>query len=316
MKLKKEYIILLLIIVVLVLYIALRKDSRIQYEIPEVNELAAESISGIVIQGNNSEIRLTKENDKWLLGEEKYIADAYKVEKMIEFLKKPVLVTVVSDSKDYMRYGLDEENRIIVKALSGENPQRVVDIGYQADIRNHTFIKLENDDRVFHAKEDLRDIFSTNIDDIRDKTVLSFDNDMVDSVQITKDGKELAINKKEMPSEGEETKDTTYQWATHDGETVEASLIGSLINDISQIKCSGYIYDTKEDEPGNPEYIIKVKDKNEHVLTVYPKKEDDYAAVSSDNPTPFKLYSWRIDNILKKFDEIFGKEDKKETEAD
>ena len=186
MKLKKEYIILLLIIVVLVIYIALRKDSRIQYEIPEVAELAPEKISGIVIKGITSEILLAKENDKWLIGDDKYVADAYKVEKMIDFLKKPLLITVVSDSKDYIRYGLDEKNMITVKALSGENQQRLIEIGYQADVRNHTFIKLENDTRVFQAREDLRDIFSADIDDIRDKTVLSFNVEEVENIHLTR----------------------------------------------------------------------------------------------------------------------------------
>ena len=58
------------------------------------------------------------------------------------------------------------------------------------------------------------------------------------------------------------------------------------------------------------------KDENEHILTVFPKKEDDYTAVSSDNPTPFNLYSWRIDNIIKKFDKMMGEEDKEKTESD
>ena len=316
MKIKKEYIILFLIIAALVLYIALRNENRIQYEIPDVVELSPENISGIVIKGNNSEILLTKENDKWFLGKDKYVADAYKIEKMINFLKKPVLITVVSDSKDYMRYGLDDKNRITVKALSGENPQRVVEIGYQTDVRNYTFIKLENDARVFHAKEDLRDIFSTDIDDIRDKTVLSFDIDKIDTVQLSRDGNELAINKKEVPSEGEESKNTGYQWETGDGKVVDASLINSLLDDILKIKCSKYLYEIKGDEQGSPEFLIKVKDKNEHVLSVYPKKEDDYTAVSSDNPTVFSLYSWRIDNIIEKFNKISGNGDEKETESE
>ena len=306
MKIKKEYIILFLIIAVLVLYIALRKESRIQYEIPEVAELSQEKISGVVIKGNNSEILLTKENDKWLIGDEKYAADTYKIEKMIDFLKKPILITVVSDSEDYMRYGLDDKNRITVKALSGENQQRVVEIGYQTDARNYTFIKLENDTRVFHAKEDLRDIFSTDIDDIRDKTVLSFNVKEVENINLTRDGKELAFNRKEIPVGGEESNNAGYQWESGDGKTIEAALMNSLLDDILKIKCSKYLYDIKDDQPGSPEYVIRVKDENEHVLTVYPKKEDDYTAVSSDNPTAFSLYSWRIDNIIKKFDEILG----------
>lgn len=315
MKIKKEYILLFLIIAVLVLYIAFRNENRVQYEIPEVAELKQESISSIVVQHSDEEVVLIKENDQWLIGSDKYIADSYKIEKMIHFLQKPVLITVVSDSKDYMRYGLDDKNRVTVKALSGENQQRLVEIGYHTDVRNYTFIKLENDHRVYHAREDLRDIFSTDIDDVRDKTVLSPDIDKVDFIQLSKDGKKLTVSKKEVSFAGEENKNTTGQWETDDGEVIEASTMSSLIDDLSKIKCSEYLYDIKEDEMGNQLYMIIVKDENEHVLTVYPKKEDDYTAVSSDNPTPFNLYSWRIDNIIEKFDKISGHGDEKAPES-
>ncbi len=312
MKLKKEYIILFIIIAVLVSYIALRKGNRIHYKLPEIAELAPADISGIVIQKDTKEIVLKKENGKWLIGPEKYPADSYKVKQMINFLKKPVLMTLVSESKDYMRYGLDDKARITVKALSGNSPKRVVEIGYQADVQNCTFIKLENDYRVYQAKEDLREIFSTDIDNIRDKSVLSFNLDRIYSVDLSRDGKETVFTKKEVPSKGKENKDkTTYQWETGDGKIIDISLMNAVLDDILKIKCSKYFYDTKKEEPVKPAYVIRVKDEKEHVLTVFPKKDDAYRAESSDNPTPFSLYAWRIDNIIKKFDEMLGKEAKK-----
>ena len=317
MKLKKEYVILFIIIAVLVLYIALRKGNMIQYKLPEVAELAPADISGIVIQGDSKEIVLKKEKGKWLIGPEKYSADSYKVEKMINFLKNPVLMTVVSESKDYMRYGLDDKDRITVKALSGDSPKRLVEIGYQADVQNCTFIKLENDYRVYQAKEDLREVFSTDIDNIRDKSVLSFNIDRIYSVDLSRDGKETVFTKKEVPSKGKENKDkTTYQWETGDGKVIDVTLMNADLDDILKIKCSKYFYDTKKEEQAKPAYVIKVKDEKEHVLTVFPKKDDAYRAESSDNPTPFSLYAWRIDNIIKKFDEMLGKEAKKGPKKD
>jgi hypothetical protein len=99
MKIKKEYIILIIVIAALAIYISLRKDDRIQYEIPEVPEIASVDISGIIISGDDKEIRIIKEKDKWLINAEKFLADSYKIGKMVDFLKKPVLKTVVSDSK-------------------------------------------------------------------------------------------------------------------------------------------------------------------------------------------------------------------------
>jgi hypothetical protein len=115
-------------------------------------------------------------------------------------------MTVISDSKDYMRYGLDNENRIVVKALSDESPQRVVEIGYQADVRNCTFIKLENDNRVYQARGDLREVFSTDTDDIRDKSVLSFNIEETNSVYLSRGGKNLLSIKRRCPPEEKKAK--------------------------------------------------------------------------------------------------------------
>jgi hypothetical protein len=118
-----------------------------------------------------------------------------------------------------------------------------------------------------------------------------------------------------MSSGGEEGQNNASGWETGDGKMVDNSLMNSLLKDILDIKCSKYIYNTEKEEPGSPAYVIKVRDKIDHVLTVFPEKEDIYNAESSDNPTPFSLYSWRIDNIIEKFDRMLGEEDKKEVKT-
>ncbi len=315
MKIKKEYIILFLVIAALVSYIALRKENRIQYEIPEVRILESENISGILIQGDGKEINLIKDKDKWFAGQEKFLADTEKVEKMIDFLVKPVLMTVASDSKDYMRYGLDEKNRLIVKALSGNTNERVVEIGHESNVHNHTFIKLEDDYRVYQARENLRDIFKTGIDDIRDKNVLFFNGQETESIHLLKDGEEWAFIRSILPSDKGDSQSTGYQWETGGGKLIDNSEISSVLDDILKIKCSGYIYEPDNRAPGDPVYVIRVKDKNEHILTIFPKKEDDYTGLSSDNPSPFKVYAWRIDNIIEKFDKMLAAGEKEASDS-
>ena len=306
MKIKKEYIILILVMAALVIYISLRKDSRIRYEIPVVAEIAAEEISGINISADGKEIKIKKENDKWLIGPENFPADSNKIRKMINFLKKPVLVTVVSESKDYMRYGLDEKKRITVNVLSGEKGLRSVEIGNPANVQNHTFIRLGNDTTVYHAREELRDIFTTDLDNIRDKNVISFKIDEVEEVSFSGDDIKWTFTRKAVISDEDNKESRAFQWEGEYEVKVEHTRMVAILDEIAGIKCPGYIYDINAEVLDNPAYVIRVRDKDEHTLTVYPKKEDDYRAVSSDNPSPFYLYAWRIDNIREKFQEISG----------
>jgi hypothetical protein len=307
MKMKKEYLILILVIAALAVYIYSRKDNRIQYEIPEVAEFTAENISGIVLTGDGKEIKIRKDKDKWLIGAENFPADKYKIEKMIDFLKKPELMTVVSESKDYLRYGLDEKKRITVKALSGEKGLRTVDIGNPAGVQNYTFIRIEDDLLVYHAREDLRDIFVLDVDEIRDKGVIAFKADEVESISFAGDAKEWTFTRKTQPQEGgDKKKGEVYQWESTTGLKAEHGKIVAILDEINSIKCSKYVYDEKSEGEGSPLYVIRVTDKTEHTLTVYANKEEDYRAKSSDNPSSFYLYAWRIDNIKKKFEEISG----------
>ncbi len=304
MKLKKEYIILFTVIAALVLYIALRKGNRIQYEIPEVSEIIGSDISGIVIEESGKKLALVRENDRWVIEPEKYTADSYKVEKMLDFLSAPELVTVVSDSKDYMRYGLDDKKKLSVKAVSEGSNARSVEIGYQTEIRDFTFLKLENGDRVFHARGDLRDIFTTDMNEIRDKTVISFESKDIGYIELIKDGKKLSLTRTGTEQIEGDTQ-PSYEWKNAEGKTVDNAAAAAILNDILEIKCSEYIYDNSEVQ-GDPMYVIKVTDEKEHSIKIFTQKENEYSAVSSDNPTPFKLYAWRIDNIIEKFDGISG----------
>ncbi|NLD39522.1 MAG: DUF4340 domain-containing protein [Desulfatiglans sp.] len=316
MKMKKEYLILILVIAALAIYISLRKESRIQYEIPEVSEIASEEISGILISGDGKEFKIKKENDKWLIGSENYPADSYKIGQMVDFLKRPLLMTVVSDSEDYLRYGLDEKKRIMVKAISGEKELRIVDIGNPAGVQNYTFIRIGDDPVVYHAREDLRDIFVPDVDEIRDKKVIAFNRDDVESVSFKGDGKDWVFTRKAQPQgEGNDKNGELFQWESEDGIKAEHAKMISILDEIASIKCFKYIYDEASEELDSPLYVVRVRDKTDHILTVYPKKEDDYRAQSSDNPSPFYLYAWRIDNIREKFEDIIGVNNEEKPDA-
>jgi hypothetical protein len=109
MKFKKEYIILLFIIIALILYLVLRKQDQIHYELPDIKEIPRAEITKIEINSNNSQIVIKKTDKRWAIGPEKYPADESKIEKVLAFIEKPVLVIMISDSKNYTRYGLDKE---------------------------------------------------------------------------------------------------------------------------------------------------------------------------------------------------------------
>lgn len=320
MKVKREYLILFVVIAVLVLYIFLRKENRIQYDIPELTGLEREKITAIEIDSKEKNILIRKEGVKWLIGEEKYIASVPAIDDMLDFLIKPVLISVVSDSKSYERYGLDESGRILVKAVSAAGIERSVEIGRSSAGQRHSFIKLENDYRVYNTGKDLSDVFSRDIDDIREKKIAYFDTGEIDAVSLVSGDKRLDAAREEIkvenPSEGTE-KESKYIWRITGDDNPDESLIPGIIKEVSTLRCLGFIYDKIKSDFDSPENTVILKGKKEYVLSIFNKDEteNEYTVTFSENPSPFKVSMWKVESILDKFKELSGeKEEEKAPE--
>jgi len=168
---------------------------------------------------------------------------------MLAFLEKPLLVTVVSDSKNYKRYGLDDENSLIVNAVNADGMQRRVEIGLRGAGQRYTFVKLENDHRVFSVQEDLRDIFILDIDKLRDKKVISFDVDEINGMHlVTKDKTFTAVRKEgeaEKKVSGDTKTETKYVWQSPDERELDGAEVTGILREISTLRCLSYYYDKR-----------------------------------------------------------------------
>ncbi|MBW2251827.1 MAG: DUF4340 domain-containing protein [Deltaproteobacteria bacterium] len=171
MKIKKEYIILAVIIAALLLYLSQRKTDRTLYKLPDVPEISNSNITKIEINKNSTPIILSKEGDLWTIGPKKYPADTLKVKNMLDVMGKLTLTALVSESKSYNRYNLDDDNKITVKAFDKDKLKLEFDIGKAASSFRHTFVKIAGDERVFHARGSFMGKFDKTVDDLRDKTL-------------------------------------------------------------------------------------------------------------------------------------------------
>ena len=106
---------------------------------------------------------------------------------MLDNIEKLTLTALVSESKNYNRYDLSGEAKINVKAWQGDSLKRDIDVGKTASSFRHTFVKTAGDDRVFHARGNFRNTFDTTVDDLRDKTILTYTPSDIQQIQITQE---------------------------------------------------------------------------------------------------------------------------------
>ncbi len=312
MKIKIEYTILITIIVAVSLYLILRNPDRTHYQLPKIPEITETDISKIEILRPDTTIVLSKKDDDWEISPHGYLADSYKVKNMLDTIEELSLTALVSESKNYNRYDLGDDKKISVRAWTGETLKREFEVGKAATSRRHTFVKLANDDRVYHARGDFRAKLDQTVEDLRDKTVLSFDQNEIEEIHITKGEQVVAFARKEVPenvgtSQGPDAKTPPTEkaetiWQTADGKEGDETQLKRLLTALSSLQCEKFIDGQKKEDFTNPICSIQLKGAKGYTLSFFAKTKNDaknYPAVSSENDYPFFLPEWQADTLMK-----------------
>ncbi|MGD9119373.1 MAG: DUF4340 domain-containing protein [Desulfobacterales bacterium] len=312
MKVKKEYIILLLIIVGLSFYLFMRSSDRTHYQLPELTGLDRGTITKIEISNEGDTILLKKKDNQWYLEPKGYLADTGKVDDMLTVFENFSLAALVSESKDYQRYDLQPDKRITAKAWQEDVLLRNLDIGKAAPSFRHTFVKLADDSRVYHANDNFRSQFEQTQDSLRDRSVLSFNAGDIQAVHITKDQASIELVRNEVSVEPAapqaEKPETTppaaakFEWQDRSGKKVNDQELNRLLTTLGGLKCSGYIDDRNKDSFTDPIYTVRLNGIQEHQLDIFAKLEkdaEDYPAISSGSNYPFLLSASQAQQMMK-----------------
>ena len=312
MKVKKEYIILAIVIVALTVYLVMRKSDRTQYELPVIPRLAANEISKLEITRDKAVIAIHKKDEKWYIGPEEYPADAGKIKNMLNAIEDLTLTALVSESKNYNLYDLGAEKKINVKAWQAENLKRDVDLGKTASSFRHTFVKLADDERVYHARGNFRNNFDYEIDGLRDKLVLELAAAEIQQIQVTKEQQSLTLNKRQAPVEveaeagakqAEKTEEADEPvWQSADGRPVDEAAVEQILSTVANLQCEKFINDRRKDEFTSPLYTLQMKGAQEYSISIFAKadeKDTNYPAVSSSSDYAFLLSDNQVDQLMK-----------------
>ena len=320
MKAKKEYLILAVIIIAAGLYLVFHKKDQTQYQLPQLSKIEIEAITRMEIKTAAETLRLTKEKDQWLLAPKNYPADGAKVKSMLFALEEMVLTDLVSESQAYASYQLDDAMKISVKAWAGDKVVRALDIGKEAATYQHTFIRLPANPNVYHARGDFRRKFADNATDLRDREILAFDPDALQTIRVTSGADTLVLNRGKdpvpaAPQADQPKSDQTGArpaWLTAEDRNVEVDLVDSFLSSINNIKCERYLEGREKDEFSAPVFKISLDGQQAYTLSIFKKeneKDTGHPAISSFNAYPFTLSNDRLKNWQKTVAKLLGKEE-------
>ncbi|NOZ67862.1 MAG: DUF4340 domain-containing protein [Deferribacteres bacterium] len=165
---KKNYIFFTAVIFTLGLY--LTHNSRpADHNLPYIPPIKSEDITGIVIKKADSNLMLRKNSSLWRIFPGGYPADPQKVAGIIDTIKNLDIVMLISESDNYVIFGLDDRNKITVRVYNGETLIREFQVGNTGPSRAHTFVRIGNDRRIYYADKTFRNIFEITAERLRDK---------------------------------------------------------------------------------------------------------------------------------------------------
>jgi len=314
MKLKKEYIILALVIIALSAYLYTRSSDRTLYELPDIPNVAQKDITKLQITKGQTTIVLNRKDEKWYISPQEYPTDSQKVKELLNAVENLTLTALVSESKNYNRYDLDEAQKINVKLWQGDTLKLDIDVGKTASSFRHTFVRPSGEERVFHAQGNLKDKLDVSVDSLRDKAVLTFKPIDIQQIRISKEQQSLVFNRTQVPVEvkapgaaAEKKADGSAPaqklvWQTADGQPVNETALNQLLSTLANLRCEKFIDDRPKENLSGPLFTLQLKGAKEHSLSIFPKIEEqdkNFPAVSSGSNYPFLLPDGQVEQIMK-----------------
>jgi hypothetical protein len=324
MIIKKEYAILAVVILALVGYLFVKQTNRLHYTLPTVPVITKNSIMRLELRKGNQQINLIKKEGVWFISPEEYPADAARMDRITGAITDFTLDTLASESKDYLRYDLTEDKKIAVQVFGEKGPVFSFAIGKRAATNRHTFVQIQGDARVFQAQGNFRSDFELGKQEFRDKNVLSFVRDTLESITFTEDGRTLELKKTTAEKAGgvQETKATgtgatpVTGWVDTTGREIAETAMNGLFSQLTEFQCESYLEGKKKEDFKDPILTIALQGEKGATLTIFEKNNQNEKinpAISSGNNYPFFIQTYKIEMIRKALKEIRG--DRNEAQA-
>jgi hypothetical protein len=284
-----------LIIVGLVLFQTLRERDRVLYELPQIEAFAAADADRVELSRGGRGIIVHRTDAGWVLEPGDFPADGVLMNTLLETLAQIRPTDLISQYGAYGRFELDPESALRVSAYQGEELLRTIDVGKQAGTRQHTYVRLAGDPRVYQARGNLAERFPFGPDALRDKVVLTFEPATVVGIVARSPGEVLALQR--LPAE----EDAAPQWATAAGAAWDAAKVEESLQRMAQLTTFRFADAAPAAGSEVLELTLTTDAGSVHEVRVFGRVDNSYPATSSGSAYPFLLFPWMVNGFLDAF---------------
>lgn len=295
----KKTIIQLTSIAALLLLIAAgalrQEDTAIQSPSPWEGEA-----DRIEISSKQGEIILQRKEDSWKVGKKLYPADQGKVLQMTDALNKLELRELVSKRGDLKRYGLKNDDRIQVRVFSEDRPLRELSIGKSA-LGSTSYISFAGRGGIFLAAGDLRYLFDTDEESLRNKQIIALSSSDIIAVNI--EGPEVDYSIRKAAEKG------LWYIPELKGMEEDQEKISAFISQLSRISAQGFSTEQDTDAEALWSFTIQAQEEERELSVITQESEQSWIAASPESREAFTISSYKADQLMRKAEWFIKQQD-------
>lgn len=257
---------------------------------PKLVDVTDSKIQSIdLVKKDGSTVTLQRQNGKWALtAPQQFPADQDAVASMASSLS-PLNADSVVENKttDLSRYGLSSPSlTVIIHEKNGKSDQ--IAFGDDVPAGSLVYARLNNEPNVYAVSSSVKSSFDKSPNDLRDKRLLTFDQNAVSRIELTSAKSSVEFGKNNQ-NEWQIVKPQPYR--------ADNFQVEELLRKLSEAKMdlSGSADDMKKVEAGygsaEPVATVKVTDAGGTQTLQVRKNKDNYYAKSSVVPGEYKISS-------------------------
>jgi hypothetical protein len=136
--------------------------------------------------GTTQEIRLEQADDLWkIVSPKEFKADTTKMVSLLSKVKSSRIKEFIEeDPENLAQYKLDQPDTTLSLVVGDDNTRKILLLGKTDEAKDGIYAKYEAAKNVFFVPTDLVKQFPKNVNDLRDKTLLTFNNEDVQKIEL------------------------------------------------------------------------------------------------------------------------------------
>lgn len=306
----KQLLILLGILVVLVVIVGLVENPFAKSEYAKKVEAATplfpnfnkESVTKIEITASGETTTLVKENNQWLVASmENYPADAEGVEDVLDKVTELKTTGLVSSNPEKQAQFEVDSSGARAKLLDASGNVRAhLFLGKNTPGYLSSYVRAADSNNVYVGKGNLKATFDKGTRTWKDRTIFSFNKGDVTHLTIKSEGEEIEL---EMGADSE------WQMTKPEAFAAKQTELDSLLDSLSALDTddfaaeAGNLSEYELDAPKSS-VMAKLNDGTRRLLLIGKEESGEYFVKREDKEPVFMLYTYKINQLLKKSEDL------------